>query len=555
MALASPPPDTVLEKKNLQNATAVYQPFQGRPISNVRIKVLKPFGATINDTTRPTITYVERSLNPTHISTKDFVIRKKLLFEKGDTIDPKIMVENARLLTNLSFLQDASITITPSAGDSVEVLVLVKDKFPWLIIPDIISSNKMKLSVKQANIMGLGQSAGLGLTLDTKSNPKFYMSSIGYSVNNIYQLIDGDISYEVGNNNQKTQLLLNRQIVPTKVDLGGGLEVSQNQENIITDPTYIDRSLYYFKYMYYEAWASYLIPIEKITNRINGNKIYFIPGASISKKNYTERPAVSLDTNSQFFNYDYLLGNIIIAKQDYYRTNYLLNFGKAEFIPYGFQASITGGYTWSEFMQKPYAGAGVSITSHINNLGFIFGRLEIGSHFTNGWEQGAADFSIAYLTDLLSHNKNKYRIETEIRITSSINRFSNDLLYLGEGYGFVGLNSETFYGQQRAFFETTLINYTPFYLFGFRFALFGFASVGTIGPQHINLSNRQLLTNFGAGVYIKNDFLAFNSLEFRVAYFPVTPSGINHFGISFSSQNLIDRINFLYTKPHQVTYK
>jgi len=79
--------------------------------------------------------------------------------------------------------------------------------------------------------------------------------------------------------------------------------------------------------------------------------------------------------------------------------------------------------------------------------------------------------------------------------------------------------------------------------------------VGTIGPQDMKLGNRQLLTNFGVGAYVRNDFLAFTSFEFRVAYFPVTPSGINHIGFSFSTQNLLDRLNFLYTKPQQVVYK
>ncbi len=555
MALASPPTDTALQKQNLLNAEDVYKPFTGRPIRDIRIQVLKPFGPTIMDTTRPVITYVEKALNPTHVNTRDYVIRKKLLFEKHDTINPLILVENARILTNLGFLQDASIVVTPSVGDSVDVLVLVKDKFPWLAVPNIVSSTKFDLYLRQANIMGLGQSAGVGLTLDTKSKPQFYMSSIDYSVNNIYQLIDGELSYDVGNNSQNIRLDLTRQLIPTKVNLGGGLTISNNAENLITDPTYLDKSQYYFNYMYYDAWASYVIPLKKILPHFKSGNVYFIPGISFSKTNYSQRPTVTPDTNSQFFNYDYLLGNLVVSKQDYYRTNYLLNFGKAEYVPYGFQASITGGYSWTEFMEKPYAGLGLGVTTHINHLGFIFGKIEVGSHFTDGWEQGAFKFEAIHLTDLIVKKRNKFRVVTEFTITSSINRFSNDLLYLGEEYGFVGLSSQSFYGQQRTFLETTFIDYTPFYLFGFRVALLGFGSVGTIGPQEMKLGNRQLLTNFGVGAYVRNDFLAFTSFEFRVAYFPVTPSGINHIGFSFSTQNLLDRLNFLYTKPQQVVYK
>lgn len=553
--LSNPPPDTLLEKKNMMNAEDVYQAFSGKPISNIRIQVLKPFGPTINDTTRPAITYLEKALNPTHINTHDYVIRKKLLFEKNDTVNPLLMVENARILSNMNYLQDASIIVMPSKGDSVEVLVLVKDKFPWLAIPNVISSSDFSLFVKQGNIMGLGQSAGMELTVDASSTPKFYMSEWEYSVNNVYKQVNAYIGYQVSNNSQKNQFQLNRQLVPTKVNLGGGLEISQNAENIITDPTHIDRSLYYFKYMYYDAWASYLIPLDKIIPQVSKSNVYFIPGIRISKENYSERPEVTLDTNSQFFNYDYVLSNLVIAKQEYFRTNYLLNFGRAEYLPYGFQASITAGYSWTEFMQKPYIGFGASSTWHFNNIGFVFAKIDVGTHFTGDMEQGAASMSLVHLTDLMKKGRHKLRIKTDMTLTSGINRFSNDLLYLGEQYGFIGLSKETYYGQQRAFLESTVIDYTPYYLFGFRVAFIGFASVGTIGPQYIPLKDMQLLTSFGLGAYIQNDFLVFSSFQIKVAYFPVTPNGINHIGFSFVSANLLDNLDFLFTKPQQVKYK
>jgi len=103
--------------------------------------------------------------------------------------------------------------------------------------------------------------------------------------------------------------------------------------------------------------------------------------------------------------------------------------------------------------------------------------------------------------------------------------------------------------------ESSVINYTSLYFAGFRLALIGFASVGTIGPQDTKLVNRRLVSSFGAGVYVQNDFLVFSSVEFKVAYFPVTPPGVSHFGLTFSSENLLNRINFLVTKPRLVAYQ
>ena len=104
MALASPAPDTVLQKENMIKAEDVYQAFEGKHIRKIKIQVLKPFGPTIADTNRPAVTFVEKALNPTHINTRDYIIRNKLLFEVNDTINPLLMVENTRILTNLNYL-------------------------------------------------------------------------------------------------------------------------------------------------------------------------------------------------------------------------------------------------------------------------------------------------------------------------------------------------------------------------------------------------------------------------------------------------------------------
>ena len=126
---------------------------------------------------------------------------------------------------------------------------------------------------------------------------------------------------------------------------------------------------------------------------------------------------------------------------------------------------------------------------------------------------------------------------------------------MGEEYGFIDMNDNAWYGEKRLFVEMHTITYTPWYFLGFRFAIFGFASVGILSYNKPGLFHNQLLSSVGLGVYVQNDFLAFDSFQMRAAYFPVTPAGISHCGISFSSFNLIEQLNFLYTKPHIVEYR
>ena len=256
-----------------------------------------------------------------------------------------------------------------------------------------------------------------------------------------------------------------------------------------------------------------------------------------------------------FNNYSSILTNVALVKQNYYRTNYLTDFGRAEYMPYGFQFSITGGYTWAEFMQKPYLGFGLVMTKHFDKVGYFFMDLGIGSHFLDKLEQGAIDINLSYLSFAYKKNRYRYRLFTKVSYTTGINRMTNDLLYLGEDYGFMGMNAKAWYGQQRLFFETDFIAYTPWYIFGFRFAMIGFGSLGMLGSDSYTIMHNQVLSSVGVGVYMKNDFLAFNSFQVRVAYFPITPDGISNIGISFSTIGLIKQISLLGTKPQVVDYQ
>jgi len=370
----------------------------------------------------------------------------------------------------------------------------------------------------------------------------------------MYKQISAAANYKVSDNDQTYQIKLNRNIIPLSVRFGGGLELSQFQENIIIDPTYVDESAYYFKYNYFHLWNSYLF-YEKTKDRNKHEHAYIIPSTAIYKRQYLYRPFVSIDSNSIYANYTNLLGSIALAKQDYFRTNYITSFGKAEYLPYGFQFSVTGGYTWSEFNNLPYFGAKVLSTTYVEKVGYIFTDINIGSHFTDKLEQGAINVDLSLLTSLLTKNRYRYRALVSVKYTTAINRITNDMIYLGDNYGFIDMSDHAWYGKQRLFLEIDFITYTPWYFLGFRFAIFSFGSIGLIGPDKQSIFHNQILSSVGVGLYVKNDFLDFSSFQIRAAYFPITPDGISHLGITFSSFGLIKSLNMLVNKPQIVEFK
>lgn len=555
MLIASGTQDTMLIKKEIMNAEDAYNTYSGKIIRKIKIQVLKPFGPTISDTNLPVISTWGKAINKSHIDTRPIIIERKLLFKVNDTINPFELVENSRDLAALSYLQDATIIVHNSVGDSVDVLVLAKDKFSWMPGINIYDFTHMSVYLKQVNLLGLGQSLGAGVTLNTKSSPVFYLSDVNYYVENIYKQISGAVNFNVSDNDQTYQLVLNRDILPLSVRLGGGLEITQKEENIGIDPTDINQEAWFFKYRYYELWSSYLFYDKEMLKKKMKDHTYVIPGVALYKKEYQYRPFVSIDSNSMFNIYTNLLANIALVRQNYYRTNFLKSFGKAEYIPYGFQFSVTGGYSWAEFMNKPYAGIGIAGNKHFNKLGYIFAEFEIGAHFYDKVEQGAINLNLSYLSNVFKKNRYRYRLLTTVSYTDGLNRFTNDMLYLGEDYGFFGIDDKAWYGKQRLFLEADYITYTPWYFFGFRFAMYGFISAGMLGSDEYSIFRNSIISSIGIGVYMQNDFLAFNSFQMRLAYFPVTPDGVSHFGISFSTIGFLDQLSFLYTKPHIVVYE
>jgi len=555
MLIASSTQDTMLLKKAIIEAEDAYTPYSGKVIRDIKIQVLEPFGSTISDTNLPVISTWGKALNKSHVSTHNSVINRKLLFKVNDTVDPFELVENTRELSQLPYLQDATIVVSNSVGDSVDILVLVKDKFPWVPSVQLYDFTRMSVYLKNVNIVGMGQSLGTGLTLDTKSEPVVYLSSVNYFVNNIYKQISGGFNFNVSDNAQLYQVVLNRNLIPLSVRLGGGLELSQTEQNIETDPTGVDNSVWFFKYNYIELWSNYLFYREKNKLQQKDEHTYIIPGVALTKRQYLYRPFVSKDSNSMFSNYTTILSNIAIANQYYYRVNYFMDFGKAEYLPYGFQFSLTGGYTWSELGNYPYFGIRLYGLKHIPSIGYLFADFDFGSHISDKLVQGAFAINMSYLTSLHKKGRYRYRLLSSVNYTTGINRLTNDLIYLGDSYGFIGLPNDTWYGQQRLFLEMDFITYTPWYLFGFRFAIFSFGSLGLIGSDDYTVLHNSVLSSVGVGIYMKNDFLAFNSFQVRVAYFPVTPSGISNFGISFSTFGLIKELNFLLSKPKIVNYQ
>lgn len=124
----------------------------------------------IFDTTAAT-RRIERIANALHIETREFVIRREILFREQDTLTQALIDETERNLRRLGYLGDVEIRQTHHADSLVDITVVTHEK--WTLYPTAWITHEggitsIQADVVESNFLGLGQSLGIGY--DRRSN-------------------------------------------------------------------------------------------------------------------------------------------------------------------------------------------------------------------------------------------------------------------------------------------------------------------------------------------------------------------------------------------------
>jgi len=139
------------------NSSLYFAPFAGKQIRNIRIQQLDVFGPSLQDTSRQATGWVERAGNNIHLKTTEQTIRKLLLFNSGETVNPQLMADNEKVIRDLPYIQDVAIILSypEKESDQVDVLVILKERFEFGVSGSL-SSNSSELEITDQNMFGLG---------------------------------------------------------------------------------------------------------------------------------------------------------------------------------------------------------------------------------------------------------------------------------------------------------------------------------------------------------------------------------------------------------------
>lgn len=552
-------PDSTIKATILNTKSVIpFSEYEGKVIRNITTQELG-FEKVFTDTSKPINYYGTRILNALHTDTYDWVIRDNLFIKKGTILNPYVLSDNERYIRSLEFIQDARIVVKPIRGnpDSVDIVVITKDLFSITGSLDISGADRQKLTAAESNLAGAGQKIQVTTLRDTRRQPTFGYDFL-YSKNSVlHSFITATVgqsrinSARTGRDNVRTAyLLLSRPLFSPYSRFAGGLELRLNKsENLYRESDSLFRN---YKNESFDVWAGYNIGLKKLLEDNKSRNRTFVAIRYI-RNNFLEKPIqFSKGYNTLFNNINAVLGEVTLFKQEFYKTNYIYNFGTTEDVPYGYNVALTTGWYKQLDLARPYFGVNANryvasergkFTQYYLRSGVFFnqGRLEDASVLAGG-----SLYSKLYL-----FRHFKMRQYLQYSYTRLFNRVIYDPVQINNPLGLRNFRADTLRGSQRVSLYAESLFFAKLKLFGFQLAPFGFAAGTLLTGQDNNFKRSDIYTGLGGGLRTRNVNLIFATAEVKLVYFPRKAQNMNAFQISFNG-NIRFRYNSNYVRPPDI---
>ncbi len=532
--------------KDEQSVTE-YRKYQGKRIRSIRFYQLDPFGPVIKDTLLLPGSGFSRFLNKVHLTTHTRTIRNNLFFSEGDSINPGLMADNERILRQLPFIRDAQFILVPVGNNQVDILVVTRDMFSTGAEYKYQNLQAGDISLFDNNFLGMGHKFSTHLLYDFKQ-PQSIGGAGRYLINNIGgSFIRGNFNILSAFGTKMIGASFQRSFLNPYMKNAGGMAtlITYTHDKLNGDSVEVP-----LKYSSYDLWYGRSFLLEKSSRR------RIVVSGRYLLNNIMERPVLEEHEYYQYQRHQLFLGEISYSNDQYFKTGLIYNYGTTEDIPEGILASVTGGYELNEYKNRYYVGASLSIGKYYKRFGYLNLGTNIGGFLPKDViNQGVINFRTKYFSPLFPIGRFFYRQFVDVNFTSGINRYSNERITINDQYGIRGIRSDSLTGIRRLAVKTETVAFSPFYLYGFRFTFFAFADLGVIDFGDILFTKNRLYSGIGLGIRLHNSNLVFNTLQIRLAYYPVLPKETYYQTIVLSGEKLFSPYNFIPHKPARIEFR
>ncbi len=554
-------PDPVIPADGAVKNEVVFNPYKGKIIRNILIEKLS-FNRSVNDTAKITRNLFNDIGNALHPSTRRRVILNNLFFTPGDTLYPYLLADNERFLRELTYLQDARITVKQTSSmDSVDVIVICKDVFPFGGSMDAGSAQMASFEVNDDNLFGRGNRIQVRNIYDVKRRPEYGIgfeflkrNLMGSFINLSFGYRNESDAFNSGRREEKNLFFAGELPLVSPYHVWtGAFEIGHH----FTQNAYLDDSLYQtdFKYSYriIDGWIGYNIGARKQLQENFKSRYKRLIAIRGIHRGFQDIPEFYKTVyNSSYSDLVTVLGSFTVFEQDYYHTNFLYGFGRNEDVPEGFSMSVIGGWSTRNRVSRPYIGFDYQRNYFSNRKNYINYNLRFGTYFNSGnFEDISFLTSVEYFTKLRRFNNSKWYIRHFLSgsITQLARTFLNDPLRLSSDYGIPQLNNPDLRASTRVSFNGETVFYNTWKLVGFSFAPFVFTNVSYLKTIGMNVKTGDVYAAFGGGARTRNENLVFGTMELKAYYYPRTTGFMSRWNITFNTDLRFKYISQLIKRP------
>lgn len=495
--------------------------------------------------------------NTLHWKTKPQVIHNYLLFKEGEELNNQKINESERLLRKSGYFYDVKIRVEDTAeSDKVIIRVITKDK--WTLNPQISYSPKNKngyLGFKDKNFLGLGHTAELNVTHDEDTYIGWGFVT-GYTITNIKgSFVDASVNLESNHKSNMLQINLKRPFFTVSTKWAGGLDFTWQHDDL----RFIDNNnkinLIPHSFDSQDLWIGRSFPVWFGSDDFKSNSSFIFSGRYF-RKHYRLRPIVLPDSNRLFENNRLYLFSFGFINREYYKSNFVNNFGVTEDIPVGELISVTTGSDKREFYNRWYYGMQIIYSTSFATAGYFSGNFELGGYrYQNKWEQNAVRFDFIYHSPLYFKDNWKARFFLENNYLLGFNRFTGEQIYLDHTTGMPGFNELALPGTKKNVLNLELRVFSPYTVLGFVIGGITFADLGLISGPNKNLLSSRLYQAYGFGLRTQNESISETNFELALVYNPYNPTnGNGNTEIIFSASFVLGSRDFNFDKPKTIQF-
>ena len=527
------------ELQQEQNLFSIFEQYSGKKIAKIYIVNLDVFEMLPD---KPETHIYNRILdlgNSLHYKTRDWIIKDMLFFAEGDDFNPEIMNRNLAYLKDLPYLREAELLISDNEDGTVDVFVLVRDKFSLELSGRIISQSKYRLKINEQNILGLG----LGLKHIWHINPKemktlswetYYSDS---NIKNTFFRVDAFWKEFSGNSNQ--DLYLSHPFLYPATPHSGGIEGTRNYIHPPADTLTTEKWTLGSWYAHSFGFS------DNLTNA------YKYVAFGLEKNWFTKSPQVDENTGKPWQDNIFALSSFAFTKTGYTSFRNISYFLVNNVLPVGYLTETLLGYEFGEYHNRLFTGLHYSRADKLPRGSYLYFASALETYIgSEGTEQSVLAVEPLFISPLQHIGDFQSRYFFNSNLVLGGKRYPSEQMNVSSLSGYHGIWNLQGDKLLRSNLENDIT--TPYQIWGFKIGLFAFLDCAFATNHFSQISTKNVLLTEGAGFRIHNPALIWESIELCFALNQKKGSK-GEWKITLSTKKGLDLPDFSGKRPQ--TYK